>query len=180
MRSRCGGLKSRFWSGWKWKRLFDFYRDHVHLKDHVVFYSCPTDVHRCCGQLWVWHMICGQTCDGLYHFVFYLVNLGIPYGSLVVRLYSEIDHTYLSIEAQCVSHHYPRWTATTDDSPFKNYSFQRKLDQSFCIGQQHGQIILRVQRMINKFYNRSPGTIFQYLFVMNSTGTPNVIQNVLE
>ncbi len=33
-------------------------------------------------------------------------------GSIVVRLYSEIDHTYLSIEAQCVSHHYPRWTAT--------------------------------------------------------------------
>ncbi len=27
--------------------------------------------------------------------------------SLVIRLYSEIDHTYLSIEAQCVSHHYP-------------------------------------------------------------------------
>ncbi len=25
---------------------------------------------------------------------------------------SQIDHTYLSIEAQCVSHHYPRWTAT--------------------------------------------------------------------
>ncbi len=130
---------------------------------------------HCCGQLWVWHMICGQTCDGLYHFAFYLVNFGIPYGShtikpalarhtgvqvpvvpakvitwhilptgihglcsgycfsgplplrsllrgplsrvhfgesLVVRLYSEIDHTYLSIEAQCVSHHYPRWTAT--------------------------------------------------------------------
>ncbi len=33
--------------------------------------------------------------------------------SLVVSLYSEIDHTYLSIEAQCVSHHYPRWTATS-------------------------------------------------------------------
>ncbi len=146
----------------------------------------------CCGQLWVWHMICGQTCDGLYHFAFYLVNFGIPYGSytirptlarhtgvqvpvvpakvitwsfltihlkpmpinigafhiqptgihglclgsrfsgplplrsllhgplsrvhfgesLFVRLYSEIDHTYLSIEAQCVSHHYPWWTAT--------------------------------------------------------------------
>ena len=57
----------------------------------------------CCGQLWVWHTVCGQTCDGLYHFVIYLVILG---------LYSEIDHTYLSIEAQCVSHHYPRWTAT--------------------------------------------------------------------
>ncbi len=134
----------------------------------------------CCGQLWVWHMVCGQTCDGLYHFAFYLVNFGIPFGShpiksalarhtgvqvpvvpvkwvtwsfwtflilptgihglcfgsyfsgplplrsllhgplssvhfgesLVVRLYSEIDHTYLSIEAQCVSHHYPWWTAT--------------------------------------------------------------------
>ncbi len=111
-------------------------------------------------------LICGRTCDGLYHFAFYLVNFGIPYGSrmirpalarhtgggtfhiqptgihglcfgscfsgplplrfllhgplsrvhfgesLVVRLYSEIDHTYLSIETQCVSHHYPRWTAT--------------------------------------------------------------------
>ncbi len=32
--------------------------------------------------------------------------------SLVNRLYSEIDQTYLSIEALCVSHHYPRWTAT--------------------------------------------------------------------
>ncbi len=32
--------------------------------------------------------------------------------SLVNRLYSEIDHTYLSIEAQCISHHYPQWTAT--------------------------------------------------------------------
>ena len=21
-----------------------------------------------CGQLWVWHIVCGQTCDGLYHF----------------------------------------------------------------------------------------------------------------
>ncbi len=27
--------------------------------------------------------------------------------SLVIRLYSEIDQTYLSIEAQCVSHYYP-------------------------------------------------------------------------
>ncbi len=39
--------------------------------------------------------------------------LGYLMESLVVRLYSEIDHTYLSSEAQCVSHHYPRWTATT-------------------------------------------------------------------
>ncbi len=33
---------------------------------------------KCCGQLWVWHMICGQTCDGLYHVAFYLSNFGIP------------------------------------------------------------------------------------------------------
>ncbi len=34
-------------------------------------------------------------------------------GPLPLRsLIPEIDHTYLSIEAQCVSHHYPRWTAT--------------------------------------------------------------------
>ncbi len=52
----------------------------------------------CCGQLWVRHMICRQTCDGLYHFG----------ESLVVRLYSEIDHIHLSSEAQCVSHLYPQ------------------------------------------------------------------------
>ncbi len=32
--------------------------------------------------------------------------------SLVNRLYSEIDQTYVSIEAQCVRNHYPRLTAT--------------------------------------------------------------------
>ncbi len=37
-----------------------------------------------------------------------------------IRLYSEIDHTYLSIEAQCVSHHYPRWTATSLTQMFNN------------------------------------------------------------
>ncbi len=37
--------------------------------------------------------------------------------SLVVRLFSEIDHIHLSIEAQCVSHHYPQWTATGDKLP---------------------------------------------------------------
>ncbi len=35
-----------------------------------------------------------------------LDHFGIPIGSLT------IDQTYLSIEAQCVSHYYPRWTAT--------------------------------------------------------------------
>ncbi len=39
----------------------------------------------CCGQLWVWHIVCGQTCDGLYHFAIYLVNFGIPYGSHTIK-----------------------------------------------------------------------------------------------
>ncbi len=30
----------------------------------------------CCGQLWVRLMLCGQTCDELYHFTFYLIVLG--------------------------------------------------------------------------------------------------------
>ena len=41
--------------------------------------------HQCCGQLWVWHIVCGQTCDGLYHFVFYLINFGIPLGSHTIK-----------------------------------------------------------------------------------------------
>ncbi len=67
-------------------------------------------------------MICVQTCDGLYHFAFYLVKFGIPldptrssplsrvhFGeSLIVRLYSEIDHIHISSEAQGVSHLYPQ------------------------------------------------------------------------
>ncbi len=54
-------------------------------------------------------MICGQTCDGIYHFALYLVKFGVHFGeSLIVRLYSEIDHIHLSSEAQCVSHLYPQ------------------------------------------------------------------------
>ncbi len=30
----------------------------------------------CCGQLWVWHIVCGQTCDGLYHFTLDLIISG--------------------------------------------------------------------------------------------------------
>ncbi len=58
-----------------------------------------------------------------------LGHFGIPFGSLTIRstlarhfgeslvnrLYSEIDQTYLSIEAQCVSDYYPRWTATPQE-----------------------------------------------------------------
>ncbi len=53
---------------------------------------CP-----CCGQLWVRHMICGQTCVGPLRIL--LDHFGIP---------SEIDHIHLSSEAQCVSHLLPQ------------------------------------------------------------------------
>ncbi len=52
------------------------------------------DIDRCCGQLWVRHMICGQTCDGLYHLAFCLTI-----STLAVKL---------SVSAIF----YPRWTAT--------------------------------------------------------------------
>ncbi len=67
-----------------------------HVFSFLYLITSPCLILPYCGQLWVWHMICDQTCDGLYHFAFYLVNFGIPtFGSLVVRLYSEIDHTYI-------------------------------------------------------------------------------------
>ncbi len=51
----------------------------------------------CCGQLWVRHMICGQTCDGLYHFTFYWVIFGIPFGSQPIKsaLARHNQHWYL-------------------------------------------------------------------------------------
>ncbi len=44
--------------------------------------------------------------------------------SLVIRLYSEIDQIHLSSEAQCVSYHYPRWTATTSFNMHCLYLFR--------------------------------------------------------
>ncbi len=78
------------------------------LRWPVITYGVPINPFgACCGQLWVRHMICGQTCDELYHFTFYLIILefrGVP----SLRLYSEIDQIHLSSEAQCVSHHLPQ------------------------------------------------------------------------
>ncbi len=59
----------------------------------VSKYRVHLVVHQCCGQLWVWHIICGQTCDGLYHFAFYISILAVK----------------LSLSA-IFTH---RWTATT-------------------------------------------------------------------
>ncbi len=54
-----------------------------HLKNNYIPFCCKmlqiTNTY-CCVQLWEWHMICGQTCDGLYHFAFCLII------SLVIRL----------------------------------------------------------------------------------------------
>ncbi len=119
----------------------------------------------CCGQLWVSHMICGQTCDELCHFTFYLIVLGfqpiksalarhvgvqmpvisrplpslslgpllgVHFGeSLVVRLYSEIDHIHLSSEAQCASHLLPQvdchimkiWKASANKNVIGGFAF---------------------------------------------------------
>ncbi len=41
---------------------------------HLPYLTCIFS--KCCGQLWVRHMICGQTCDELYHFTSYLIVLG--------------------------------------------------------------------------------------------------------
>ncbi len=78
--------------------------------DHVIIFDQPTGEHGLCfgscfsGPLPLRSLILGPLSR---------VHFG---ESLVVRVYSEIDHTYLSIEAQCVSHHYPRWTATRTKS----------------------------------------------------------------
>ena len=44
------------------------------------------------------HVLRVGTCDGLYHFIFSIDHVGIPFG-----LHSEIDQIHLSIEAQCVT-----------------------------------------------------------------------------
>ncbi len=94
------------------------------------------DIMGCCGQLWVRHMFCGQTCDELYHFTFFIARLGIPLGSQPIkfalarvpslRLYSEIDHIHPSSEAQCVSRHLPlvdchMGPANESGLPFENW-----------------------------------------------------------
>ncbi len=78
--------------------------------EHVInigtYHILPAGIHGLCFG----HCFSGPLpLRSLLHGPLSRVHFG---ESLVVRLYSEIDHTYLSIEAQCVSHHYPRWTAT--------------------------------------------------------------------
>ncbi len=76
---------------------------------HAIAFKCYTQPHGC---TWVvlW-LFCFRSTPqrSLIHGPLSRVLFG---ECLVVRLYSEIYQTYLSIEAQCVSHYYPRWTAT--------------------------------------------------------------------
>ncbi len=44
--------------------------DH-NVKGNMTLFQTQSELD-CCGQLWVWHIVCGQTCDGLYHFTFCL------------------------------------------------------------------------------------------------------------
>ncbi len=61
----------------------------ISCNDKFIFTSC-------CGQLWLGHMVCGQTCDGLYRFAFYLVNFGIPFGSHPIKS-AQARHTGVHI-----------------------------------------------------------------------------------
>ncbi len=97
--TKTSQVNSRF----SWKYWYQDQGFHGCRNDSQYLHRIPVAVVAwCCGQLWVWHMVCGRTCDGLYRFAFYLVNFGIPLGS-----HSEIDQIHLSSEAQCVSHHLP-------------------------------------------------------------------------
>ncbi len=105
-------------------------------------------------------MVCGQTCDGLYRFAFYLVSFGIPLG-----LYSEIDQIHLSSEAQCVSHHFPLVDCHKPHQPGKEYL-------TLLIG-------LYKNRNWNRFLlSWSPGARFQSIgHVRISVGTPFGVHN---
>ncbi len=73
----------------------------------IIFVSA-TPHPKCCGQLWVRHMICGQTCDGLYHFVFYLIN------------YTQKSTTStLAVKLSMSAIFTPRWTATLSKKSHK-------------------------------------------------------------
>ncbi len=62
-----------------------------------------------CGQLWVRHMICGRTCDELYHFTFCTDPLlRVLFGESLVLDYTQTLALKLSVSAII----YPRWTAT--------------------------------------------------------------------
>ncbi len=67
-------------------------------------WCCATFIRHtcCCGQLCVRHLFWVRTCDGLYHFIFSIDRVGIPFWFQTI-IYSEIGHIHLSIEAQCVT-----------------------------------------------------------------------------
>ncbi len=74
----------------------------IHIKSqfHRSIYKIPFSLDViCCGQLWVRHMICGQTCDGLYHFALL--------GSFILAVKLSVSAIFT-----------PRWTATEGNFVF--------------------------------------------------------------
>ena len=82
---------------------------------------------ECCGQLWVRHMVCGQTCDRLYHFTFFLIVLGYPLDSIRSSQPQSLDYTQkltistLAVKLSVSAMFTPRWTATWNKL-FKTFS----------------------------------------------------------
>ncbi len=65
------------------------------------------DIYTCCGQLWVRHMICGRTCDELYHFPFSIDRLGIPLGSQLIK-FTLARHS--GVQVPVISRHGIMWS----------------------------------------------------------------------
>ncbi len=55
-------------------------------------------------------MICGQTCDELYHFTFYLIVLGYPLDYAQRSTKSTLAMLAVKLSVSAII--YPRWTAT--------------------------------------------------------------------
>ncbi len=87
--------------------VFSRHRDHMVILDQSIkigtFQFLPTGLHGLCfGFCFAGPLPLRSLTNG----PLFRVRFGET-ESLVVRLYSEIDHLHLSIEAQCVSHLLP-------------------------------------------------------------------------
>ncbi len=84
-------------------------------------------------------MICGQTCDGLYHFAFYLVNFGIPCGSHTQKLTKSTLALKLSVSAIITPGGLPHRT--------RKNNAQKHLTILHAISQSHSVGVLNVFRL---------------------------------
>ena len=54
--------------------MYNSYKSKTGAQKQMLYHILPNKGAACCGQLWVRHMICDQTCDGLYHFAFFIYS----------------------------------------------------------------------------------------------------------